>query len=266
MSFQTYNLTFPDTPTLFPQLLRTVRWETFSKNRQIAITHRPSNTNTNNNNETPIVRTTTAYQTPSQPFSPLHETIISTIRQKSGIPNLTLNHAMMEIYDSKYTTMGFHTDQALDLASDSYICLFSTYEHGADDHPRVLVVKNKENGEESVVELAHHSVVIFSTEANRTHVHKIEGRGLPSGYGNRWMGVTFRLAKSYVRVVDGVSVLFSEGGVEVGELTVATEGERREFFGMKAVENREGVGFEWPVVKYTISPSDMLIASDHDET
>ncbi|KAK6538643.1 hypothetical protein TWF694_010221 [Orbilia ellipsospora] len=256
MSFQSYSLSFPDTPTLFPQLLRSVRWETFSKNRQIAIIHRPSDTN----NDTPLVRTTTAYQTPSQPFSPLHDTIISSIREVSGIENLTLNHAMMEIYDSRYTTMGFHTDQALDLAPDSYICLFSSYEHGADEHARVLTVKNKESGEEFVVELSHHSVVIFSTEANRAHVHKIEAKDLPRDYDNRWMGVTLRLAKSFVRFVDNVPVLVS-GGEEVGELMMATDRERGEFYRHKGMENRES-GFEWPGVNYTISPSDRMAVTD----
>lgn len=34
---------------------------------------------------------------------------------------------MIEIYDSKYRKIKFHTDQAFDLVEDSHICIFSCY-------------------------------------------------------------------------------------------------------------------------------------------
>ncbi|EPS45655.1 hypothetical protein H072_345 [Dactylellina haptotyla CBS 200.50] len=259
MSFQTYHIPSlnthddPSSPAnLFSLIYDSVQWEQFSKGRQIAIISRPEN------DLTPLVRTTTVYQTPSQPFTAIHETIVDEIRKASGIDTLSLNHAMMEIYDSRYTTMGFHTDQGLDLADDSYICLFSCYEQGADDFPRVLTVRNKESGEEFEVLMEHHSAIVFSTAANKSHVHKIEGKNLPRGYENRWMGVTLRLAKSHVRFVDGVAYLVS-GGEEMGELAIATDSEKGAFFRYKGMENRE-VDYEYPDIRYTISPSDRMPA------
>jgi hypothetical protein len=163
---------------------------------------------------------------------------------------------MLEVYDSRYRTMKFHTDQALDLNPDSYICLFSCYEHGSDSHPRILTVKNKDSGEEFEVQLLHHSVVVFSTATNQKHLHKIEGRDLPKNHNNRWMGFTLRLAKLSVKFVDGVPHLISDQSQQ-GELTIATEEERRAFFGYKGSENKS-TDFQWPEIQYTISPSDCM--------
>ncbi|KAF3915569.1 hypothetical protein ABW21_db0205698 [Orbilia brochopaga] len=255
MSFQRYTINDSDSfDNFFPLLYESVEWEGFSKGRQIAIIHRPTES------QIPLVRTTTVYQTPSQPFSPVHQTIIDRIKEASGIEVLHFNHAMMEIYDSRYTSMGFHTDQALDLDPDSYICLFSCYEHGADMHPRVLTVRNKESEEEFEVQLLHHSAVIFSTAANQKHLHKIEGKGLPKNHDNRWMGLTLRLSKSFVKFVNGVPCLI-RGKSELGELKDATEAERRAFFGYKGLENRT-TDYEYPDIRYTISPSDRMSVAD----
>ena len=248
MSFERYSINLSDNS--FPLLHQSVQWEEFSKGRQIAVLHRPEK------DQIPLVRTTTVYQTPSQPFSPIHQTVIDKIQEASGIQNLHLNNAMLEVYDSRYTTMKFHTDQALDLEPDSYICLFSCYEKGADSHPRVLTVKNKESGEEFEVQLLHHSVVVFSTATNRKHLHKIEGKGLPKNHDNRWMGFTLRLSKTVVKFIDGVPCLTS-GKSELGELTLATEVERKAFYGYKGLENKE-TDYEYPELRYTISPSDRM--------
>ncbi|KAF3915769.1 hypothetical protein ABW20_dc0106742 [Dactylellina cionopaga] len=257
MSFQRYAINHFDnldnldnSDNLFSLLYGSVQWEQFSKGRQIAIVHRPER------DQTPLVRTTTAYQLASQPFSPIHQTIIDEIKKASGIENLHLNHAMLEIYDSRYTTMGFHTDQALDLDPDSYICLFSCYENGADPYPRVLTVRNKRSEEEFEVQLLHHSVVVFSTATNQQHLHKIEGKGFPKNHDNRWVGLTLRLSKSFVKFIEGVPCLVSNKS-ELGELTIATEEERRAFFRYKGSENRE-IDFVYPDIRYTISPSDRM--------
>ena len=252
MAFERYSIDHDDNP--FPLLYQSVKWEDFSKGRQIAVLHRPEN------DSVPLIRSTTVYETPSQPFQPIHHTMIDSIRQATGIQDLELNNAMLEVYDSRYRTMNFHTDQALDLDPGSYICLFSCYEHGADSHPRVLTVKSKDNGEESEVQLLHHSVVVFSTTTNQKHLHKIEGRDLPRDHNNRWMGFTLRLAKTSVKIVDGVSHLMS-GQSHKGELTIATDKERGAFFGLKGLENK-GVDFQWPEIGYTISPSDLMLTTN----
>jgi hypothetical protein len=257
MSFERYTINHSN-PNFFPTLSQSVQWEDFSKGRQIANLHRPQE-----NNKTPIVRTTTVYQQCSQAFSPIHHTIIDGIRAATGIETLDLNNAMLEVYDSRYKTMGFHTDQALDLNPNSCICLFSCYELGADAHPRVLTVKNKESGHQFEVPLVHHSVVVFSTATNRRHLHKIEAaKTQPKGYvDNRWMGFTLRLAKTFVKFNDDdVPYLISAGEdeVELRELTMATDDDKGSFFKLKGRENRE-TDFEWPEIHYTISPSDRMM-------
>jgi hypothetical protein len=70
----------------------------------------------------PLVRSTTVYNRPAQIFSKIHYDILEKIKNET---NLDFNNALIELYDSRYCTMGYHSDQALDLADDSYICLFS---------------------------------------------------------------------------------------------------------------------------------------------
>ena len=251
MSFESYMISHEG--DFFPVLYQSVRFEHFSKGRQLAVLHRSED------GHMPLVRTTTVYQTPSQPFVPIHETIINKIREASSIEDLRLNNAMLEIYDSRYTTMGFHTDQTLDLEPNSYICLFSCYEKGADSHPRLLTLKSKESGDEWEVQLLHNSAVVFSTATNQQHLHKIEGKGLPEGYDNRWMGFTLRLSKSFVHFQDGVPCLVSNRS-ELGELTLATDEERKAFYRYKGRENRE-IDFAYPEIRYTISPSDRIPAT-----
>ena len=248
MSFERYSIDHDD--NLFPLLYQSAKWENFSKCRQIANLYRPDN------DGIPLIRTTTVYQNPSQPMSDVHQTVIDKIRQVSGIADLVLNNAMLEVYNWRYKTMGFHTDQATDMAENSYICLFSCYEQGPDDFPRILTVMNKESEAEIDVELLHHSVVVFSTATNRRHKHKIERRDLPNNHANRWMGLTLRLAKNKVNFVDGVPQIVSNG-TNHGPLTMATDNEKGDFFKLKGRENRE-VDFSWPEINYTISPSDLM--------
>ena len=250
MSFQRYTVHHPE--NFFQLLHYSVKWEDFSKGRQIAVLHQPEE------DSIPVVRTTTVYETPSQPFSPTHETVIKSIQEEatSG-KDLKFNNAMLEVYDARYTTMTFHTDQALDLDPDSYICLFSCYEKGADAHPRVLTIKNKNSGEQFQVELLHHSAVIFSTAMNRDHLHKIEGRDLPKDHDNRWMGFTLRLSKTFVTFVDGEACVIRRGESKLRELTLATDEERKAFYRYKGLENKE-TDFEYPEICYTISPSDLM--------
>lgn len=251
MSFDRYSIEHAE--NLFPLLYQSAQFEDFSKGRRIANFHRPEG------GQYPLIRTTTVYGKPSQPFSSIHQNVIDKIRKASGVHDLDLNNAMLEVYDSRYKTMGFHTDQALDMDPESYICLFSCYEQGADDYPRLLTVKNKKSGEEFEVPLLHHSVVLFSAATNQQHTHKIERRDLPNNHANRWMGFTLRLSTTFVKFFDGIPHLVSDD-TDLGEFMLASEAEKRDFFKLKGRENRES-SFEWPEISYTISPSDLMPAA-----
>lgn len=154
---------------------------------------------------------------------------------------------MVEIYDSGYKTMSFHTDQTQDLAQDSYICIFSCYEGGtleSDEAPRMLVVKNKETELVTEYPMRNHECIVFSTATNATHVHRI----VVGGCRRRWLGVTFRTSKTFVeRREDG---LFLVGSGKL--LRRANEEDAVEMRKCKGRENKED-DFVWPDMDFTIS-------------
>lgn len=201
----------------------------------------------------PIVRTTSKYNSPAQHFTPIHDEVVQQIQIASGRDTLNLNHATCEIYDYRYRTMKYHTDQALDIASHSYICLFSCYENENETHPRILKIRNKETNEETVLELSHNSCVLFSEATNQAHVHKIEAAGSDKLAGGRWMGLTFRLSKTLIRFTDGIPH-FTANNMK---LRMADEEEQREFYIMKGQENATA-DHAYPEIAFTISDSDLL--------
>ncbi len=226
-------LKFPD--NLFDPLFKAQAFEDFSQGRKLAVVAAITKSHGGDGEDEPtipIVRTTTIYTRPTQPFSPLHTQLIEAIRTefdissrkvgntsgasstetKSDHPDsiddfdlsaFAFNNAMVEVYDSRYTKMGFHSDQALDLPDHSWICLFTAYEKGEDEtHPRLLIVKDKVSGKVSEIVLTHHSAVLFSTETNKRYLHKIiadphqlRGKSTPG----RWLGVTLRQSKTFVK-------------------------------------------------------------------
>jgi hypothetical protein len=198
----------------------------------------------------PIIRTTTEYTQPIQPFNHIHYNIIDLI-QKKLIHNIKVNNAMAEIYDSRYRKMGFHTDQALDLDDDSYICLFSCYENNSTDiaDMRTLQVKNKTDDNSFSIPMRNNSFIIFDKKTNGNHVHKIILDSTSSK--NRWCGITFRLSKTFVKFVDDVPYINDV------ELTMVTDEQKINFRKCKGAENSE-VDYHYPEINYTISASDLM--------
>ena len=246
MSFQ--RVLLPLQVNLFDALVQSVHWENRPKGVKIAVISR-----IDADGHIPIVRTTSKYDMPAQHFSPIHKEIAQHIKTVSGINGLQLNHATCEIYDYQYRTMKYHTDQALDIAPSSYICLFSCYDDEREAHLRYLKIKSKETNEESVIELSHNSCVLFSDAVNQAHVHKIEALGSGSTAGGRWMGLTFRQSKTFVEFTDGVPRLV---GKDV-ELRMASEEQQRKFYRLKGMEN-SSMDHTYPDIEYTISKSDLM--------
>jgi len=225
---------------LFASLFLANDFERFSNHRLGAIVVAPLN------NMIPIVRTTTAYSQPSQHFSSHHYDLIDRIKTMANMAFLQFNNAMVEVYDSRYTNMKFHTDQALDLAPDSYICLFSCYENEQEPHVRKLKFKEKNSRLPtcSEIPLEHNSFVLFSTETNRRYLHKIVSEGKTR---SRWLGVTFRQSKTYVQTID--DTFYFEADDQ--KLTRATACEKTEFFKYKRQENTE-IDYHYPTIHYTL--------------
>ncbi|MFJ6609302.1 hypothetical protein ACIQPT_03395 [Streptomyces sp. NPDC091289] len=209
----------------------------------------------------PLVRTTTRYGSPTQRFRAVHERLARQIEERAEIP-VGLNNALIESYTNAYTTMGFHSDQALDLGDGSFIAVYSCYRHPEAGPPRKLVFESKgsgegpaegSDGERFEVPLTHSSVVVFSVDANRRLKHKIVLDAPDRAADNAWLGVTFRTSKTLIRFHDDGHAYLPEGA----RLTSADEEQSSEFYRLRRRENKE-TDFVYPSLTYTVSESDLM--------
>lgn len=223
----------------FDELVASVRFDDVTRGRRGAVLVKEDASGI------PIVRTTTPYPSPAQRFGAVHDRLAHEIQRLAALP--ALNNALIEHYTRAYSTMKRHSDQALDLADDSSIAVYSCYRDPSKPSRR-LVVKPKDDRPAFDVLLAHGSVVVFSLDANRRFTHTIALTA--DAPDTDWLGVTLRSSKSFVRFVDGSPCL---GGVP---LMLATEEQRRDFFQLRRRENDE-VEFRYPPIAYTISESDL---------
>src|SRR4051794_17353819 len=97
---------------LFDELSNSTEFEDITKGRKGA------NIVDYKNGFIPLVRTTTVYHKPNQKFLDIHHNIINNIKTIPGYSNIEFNNALVEIYNSEYYKMGYHSDQSLDLRED----------------------------------------------------------------------------------------------------------------------------------------------------
>lgn len=245
--FRSYTL--PAQEDLFAELLASARFEDVGKGRQGTVLIKVGETGA-----IPLVRTTTRYSTPAQRFQAAHEQLAQQIQESASLP-VGFNNALIENYTNAYTTMGSHSDQALDLADDSFIALFSCYKHPARANlPRKLLVESKRpGGTRAAIPLTHNSVVVFSIKTNRSFRHKIvleRSTGTPE---NHWLGITFRTSKTFVQFRSEHTYFLDDT-----RLTLADEEQRRELYQLRHRENTE-VDFSYPRITYTLSDSDLML-------
>ncbi|REC61645.1 hypothetical protein DRF65_14430 [Chryseobacterium pennae] len=252
-----HTITLPTDQNLFNELIHSADFETTGKGRlgNHLVDVQDENI--------PVVRTTTRFTTPAVTFSPLHHRLVAEINDTLlanhiEIPVQSFNNALIEVYDSSYSKMGFHSDQALDLEENSFIALFTSYERPdelKESHLRKLVIKDKITEEESEIILHHHSVVLFAIETNKRFQHKIILNVPPNSIinHNKWLGITFRTSKTHIRFRNGKPYL------STGEpLILANTDQESEFFKLRGRENRE-LDFAYPDLQYTISNADLLV-------
>lgn len=251
--FYKITLTFDD--NLFNDLVDGVEFEDVGKgrigNHLVKIT----------DSKIPIVRTTTKYNIPAHNFSTIHNRIVDTINVNlKGFPILNFNNALIEVYESKYSKMKFHSDQCLDLASNSYIGLFSCYENPnelTEQSIRKLKIKDKTTNEEFEILLTHNSVVLFSTSTNSKFYHKIVLEQVPKQkpleLDNKWLGITFRESKTYIQFKDNLPFLENEK-----KLALANEDQKTEYYKLRGEENKS-LNFKYPVINYTLSNADLIM-------
>lgn len=200
--------------------------------------------------EVPLVRSTTVYHRPPRLFGLWLDALL---------PEEVGNNALLEVYDDRYRTMGFHSDQAQDLADGSEISIYSFYRDPARADRRLVVQCKATRAVVRDIPLVHGGVVRFTTETNGAFRHRIELAG--DGSGNQWLGVTARTAKTFVRFDDADSpprIICVDDDATL--LRLATEPEARELYRRRSEENRACGAYPWPAdVDYTISPSDLML-------
>jgi hypothetical protein len=233
---------------LFEELLSSARLEDTGKGRQGAVL-----TRVDESLGVPIVRTTTRYSAPAQRFRPVHERLARQIEVCASLQG-GFNNALLERYTNAYTTMGSHSDQALDLAEGSFIAIVSWYERPVTGRaPRKLVFEAKEPGGRGFeIPLGPGSVVVFSTEENRRLRHKIVLDPSARTPENPWLGVTFRTSKTFVRFRDEGACL-----LDGARLTLADDEQGRAFYRLRRRENQE-LDFTYPRITFTLSESDVM--------
>lgn len=254
-----HKMNLPLEQNLFNDLFNSAEFETTGKgrlgNHLVAM----------DGEDIPMVRTTTRYNIPAIVFSDIHHRLVDSINDTILADNLEIpiqnfNNALIEVYDSTYSKMGFHSDQALDLEEHSFIGLFTCYEHPnelEDNQLRKLVIKDKATEEESEIILHHNSVVLFSLETNKKFQHKIvlniAAHPKTPINNNRWLGITFRKSKTHIQFKNNLPY-FSTGEL----LKLADKEQESEFFQFRGQENR-ALDFVYPNLYYTISMGDLLL-------
>ncbi|MEV4874681.1 alpha-ketoglutarate-dependent dioxygenase AlkB [Streptomyces cyaneofuscatus] len=239
--------TLPAEANLFAELSESALLEDVGKGRRGATLARIDEAG-----GVPLVRTTTRYGSPTQRFRAVHERLAQQIRERAEL-SAGFNNALIESYTNAYTTMGLHSDQALDLADDSSIAVFSCYQNPEAGPPRKLIFESKgSDGEKFEVPLAHHSVIVFSLGSNRRLKHKIVLDAPGRAAENQWLGLTFRTSKTLIRFRDGHAYL-----PEGARLTSADDEQSTEFYRLRRRENKE-TDFVYPSLTYTISESDLV--------
>ncbi len=229
---------------LFSELQNTTNFENITKGRKGAVLVDIEN------DLIPTVRTTSKYLNPAQKFNSIHYDIMEKIKEKTNINKLKFNNALIEIYDNSYSTMGFHSDQALDLEGDSYIAIYSCY---ADSNlnPRKLIIKNKITNKLSEILMNHNSVILFNLTTNQEHLHKIILDNINKD--NQWLGITFRLSKTFIQHIDDIPYIYPTNNI----LRLANDLETKEFYKLRSEENKN-IESKYPEINYSISPSDLI--------
>ncbi|MEU8782095.1 hypothetical protein [Streptomyces sp. NPDC048637] len=247
ISDEIISCTLPTEENLFAELSASARLEDVGKGRRGAVI-----TKIDEAGGVPLVRTTTRYNSPTQRFRAVHERLAQQIQERAAL-SVDFNNALIENYTNAYKNMGSHSDQALDLADESLIAVFSCYQHPEASPPRKLIFESKgPGGEKFEIPLAHNSIVAFSVDSNRRLRHKIALDAPVPTADNQWLGVTFRTSKTFVRFHDGHAYL-SQGA----RLMSANDEQKSEFYRLRRRENNE-TDFTYPLLTYTISESDLM--------
>lgn len=240
--FKIYQLSFERNP--YKTLVDCINYEKITNDRYGTVIVKEKD------GKIPLVRTTTKYKNPAQLFKPIHFEIIKKIQNETGL-NIEFNNGLCEIYGQGYRKMGEHSDQALDLDKDSYICLFSCYNE-PNHEIRTLKVREKCGDKKYSFNMDQYSVILFSVKENAKHIHKIILDKISSKTNIKWVGITFRCSKCYINYKDGIPYMPNGS-----KLKLACGEEKKKFYKLRGKENKE-ILYDYPECNYTISSSDLM--------
>jgi hypothetical protein len=145
-----------------------------------------------------------------------------------------------------------HQDQSQDLSNKSIICLYSCYNDQNTTNVRTLRVQNTTTKEVQDVPLAHLSLTMFSTDFNNEHTHQIILETDKLCSNTLWLGITFRLSKTWLEMTDAGVVLSASKKL----LRIANKDEKRLLYLQKAKQNKQGTPY--PDFDFTLSFSDVV--------
>ena len=244
MTFIKHNLDLP--LVMFDDLTKSIKFDDITDGRKGA-----NLVDITQNGLISLVRTTTKYKNPNQSFTPIHYNIMKMI---GHTVTANFNNALIEIYNSKYCNMGYHSDQALDLDDNSYICLFSHYSNPSTTSLRKLKVKSKINDEQTEIILDHNSIVLFTVETNSKYLHKIMLD--KNNSKDEWLGITFRKSKTFIFFNNELPYFYKDN-LSI-QLTLATDDQVIEFMKLRKRENKTTDTNIYDFITYTISPGDIM--------
>ena len=258
--FEQFNLNIDD-DNLFNILTDSIVFEDVikDKSRRGAVLVSP------NDNMIPIIRTTTKYNKPVQRLLPMHYKLIENIKKTIGNNDISFNNVMMEIYDNRYRTMKYHSDQSLDLSDSplSHICIFSHYYslNNCDESLRPirkLKIKQKESMESKEFYMNHNSIILFNVmNTNGFFLHKIILDDISKSKDNDylWLGLTLRLSKTFIYFINE-QPYFSHNNEM---LTLANKDQELYFYKCRGQENQNiDYKYNYSDFNFTISESDLL--------
>lgn len=244
----------------FTKLKKSCMFENVAKGRQGA------NVIDIQSNLIPLVRTTTPYQNANQTMTPVYYELMKQINQ-SIQQTLDFNNALVELYSSKCSKMGFHSDQSQDLNPDSFICIFSCYDLPTVSIPKKLKIQQKMESNIDVktktktkssttpeLNLHHNSITLFSVNTNSKYQHKIISPFF-SSIDPECCIVTFRQSKTFITFDNNNKTPFFVKNNT--PLRLASDDERMKLYQYKSLENSH-VHFKYPDLDWTISPGDLI--------
>jgi hypothetical protein len=207
----------------------------------------------------PLVRSTTSCKYPAQPIKPVHAQLMAEILSQLELAGVStsFNHIMLERYSSDYRKMRYHSDQALDLAEDSYIAIFSRYPVPPFPGRELqLVIRTKANPQyEQIIPLTDRSLIYFSVADNRLYQHKLvlksdQQLAVPD---QPWLGLTMRCARTLLRFINEIPYFTDQQAM----LVLATPTQAKECLSYRHAENTK-TDFRYPILTYTLSVGDTL--------